>query len=124
MIKIVTEISLKDFEFWGPAVQHAEMLTDEEFDEVESMFSAGHPAEYSTETEINDIFAHYTDDIARCLGFENWDEFVEYKENEEKHTMETCPSGDCECPYYANGFCKLPRPMDDCDDYAYFMADN
>ena len=118
MIKIFTEISLKDFEFWGPAVQNAEMLTDEEFDELEGMF----PGSYD-ETTINDYFAHYTDDIAWYLGFENWDEFVEYKENEEKNTMETCPSGDCECHYYANGFCKLPRPMDDCDDYAYFMGE-
>jgi hypothetical protein len=121
MIKVFTEINLKDFEFWGPAVQHAEMLTDDEFDHLEGMLSDH--CVYD-ETELNDFFAHDTDDIARWLGFYNWDEFVEYKENEKKHTMETCPSGDCECPYYANGFCKLPRPMDDCDDYAYFMTDN
>ena len=37
-----------------------------------------------------------------------------------------CPSGDFTCPYWAQGFCTIGNPNDECDDFAslvYFLEE-
>lgn len=48
------EKSLKDFEFWGGAVEFADRLLWSEMDEIEEFFN-GTGVEY-TDTQINDAF--------------------------------------------------------------------
>lgn len=66
-MKIVTDMYLEDFEFWGGAKALAELLTYEEL----------------TATELNDIFWFGDDEIANVLGYEDeeqmWDKLLERK---------------------------------------------
>ena len=118
-MKIYKEMSLKDFEFWGPAKDHAELLTRNELDRIErecffedTIYNA---------TEINDFIAFSDDIVARFLGYEDWDELFESR-MEKPNKAELCPTGDIECPYYKNGYCTLEKPDEDCDDYAYYNS--
>ena len=67
-MKIVKEISLKDFEFWGPAKEKVALLTDEELERMEEYYSIWEPD--LTETELNDDFAYYFESICDILGLD------------------------------------------------------
>lgn len=54
-MKIISDISLKDFGFWSGARDTAEQLTDEQFDQVEGVLEDLYP-DGVTDTELNDIF--------------------------------------------------------------------
>lgn len=54
-MKIISDISLKDFGFWSGAKDTAEQLTDEQFDQVEEVLEDLYP-DGVTDTELNDIF--------------------------------------------------------------------
>lgn len=54
-MKIISDISLKDFGFWSGAKDTAEQLTDEQFDQVEAVLEDLYP-DGVTDTELNDIF--------------------------------------------------------------------
>lgn len=54
-MKIYTEQSLRDFQFWGGAKEFAEILTDKQFNQVETILEDLYP-EGMTDTEINDLF--------------------------------------------------------------------
>lgn len=54
-MKIISDISLKDFGFWSGAKDTAEQLTDEQFDQVEGVLEDLYP-DGVTDTELNDIF--------------------------------------------------------------------
>lgn len=60
---ITYETSLKDFEFWGPARENAAKLTDEELETLEEYFD-----EPTNQTELNDQFAYYFEEICDILG--------------------------------------------------------
>lgn len=69
-MKLVKEITLKDFEFWGGATQFVAKLTEEELEIVEEILEGlenddGH---YLTETELNDFFWFDQDVICEWLG--------------------------------------------------------
>ena len=54
-MKIYTEQSLRDFQFWSGAKEFAETLTDKQFDQVETILEDLYP-EGMTDTQINDLF--------------------------------------------------------------------
>lgn len=69
IIKIETDLS--SFDFWSGAASRAAILTDAEFDAIESEFEYLYP-DGMTETEINDLFWFEEDFIASLLGYEDW----------------------------------------------------
>lgn len=34
----------------------------------------------------------------------------------------TCPVNDFECPYYMDGLCTIGNPVEECDDYYYYLG--
>lgn len=72
-MKIYTETRLKNFEFWGGAKYTAEVLTEEQFDQLESCLEETAPEDGYSETNINGIFWFERDWIAGILGFDNWE---------------------------------------------------
>lgn len=55
-MKIVEEIELRHFDFWGGAEDNASQLTCEELDLVEQILEDTFVDDMMTETEINDYF--------------------------------------------------------------------
>lgn len=82
-MKIYTENNLKDFEFWSGAVYTAEHLTDDDFDTIECVLEDMYP-EGMDETQINDIFWFEEDWIAEMLGYEDFEQLVKAREEEEE----------------------------------------
>ena len=70
---IIQEISLKDFDFWGNAVETRKKLTDDELEEIESILESIEPP--LTETQLNDLFAFEPETICDWLGIneDEWD---------------------------------------------------
>lgn len=80
-MKIYSETSLRDFEFWSGARQTVELLTDEELDTIESILEDIYP-DGIDETTVNDIFWFDDDFIAECLGYEDFETL--YKERKKE----------------------------------------
>lgn len=68
-MKITTEQSLSNFEFWSGAKSNAEMLTCEELDSVENELEAEYP-DGMTDTEINDLFWFDFEYVCEMIGLE------------------------------------------------------
>ena len=68
-MKITTEQSLRNFEFWSGAKANAEMMTTEELDSVENEFEELYP-DGMTDTEINDLFWFDFDYVCDLIGLE------------------------------------------------------
>ena len=66
-MKIISDISLKDFGFWSGAKDTAEQLTDEQFDQVEGVLEDLYP-DGMTDTELNDIFWFESDKVYEWAG--------------------------------------------------------
>ena len=66
-MKIYSEKSLRNFEFWIGAKEHASELTSAQLDEVEGILEDMYP-EGMDETEINDLFWFDFDTIKEWLG--------------------------------------------------------
>ena len=81
-MKIYTEQSLKDFEFWSGARDRAKYLTDDQFDTIESILEDAYP-DGMTDTEINDFFWFEEDTIADWLGYNSFEELMEESNNED-----------------------------------------
>lgn len=73
-MKVISEISLKDFEFWSGACDRAKNCTVEDFESIEEMFEELYP-EGMTDTEINDFFWFDFDTIVQYLGYDNEEDF-------------------------------------------------
>lgn len=73
-MKVISEISLKDFEFWSGARDRAKNCTVEDFESIEEMFEELYP-EGMTDTEINDFFWFEFDTIAQHLGYKDEEDF-------------------------------------------------
>ena len=88
-MKYTVEQSLRNFQFWSGAKDTAEQLTEEQFDQIESVLEDCYPDEI-TDTQINDIFWFEDDWIAECLGFADWETLVKHNkgEDEEEETEE------------------------------------
>ena len=74
-MKIYTEESLKNFEFWSGAKDTVKYLTDDELDTVEKILEDIYP-EGMSETQINDIFWFEDDWIAEILGYNDFEEIM------------------------------------------------
>ena len=82
-MKIYSEISLRDFEFWGGARETVKYLTDDEMNTIESYLEDCYCDRENggmDETEINDFFWFEDNIIAEWLGYENFDEIMHRNE--------------------------------------------
>lgn len=73
-MKVISEIALRNFEFWSGGADRAQNCTDEDFDSIEGMFEELYP-DGMTDTEINDFFWFEFDAIAEHLGYEDEEDF-------------------------------------------------
>jgi len=80
-MKIYSEKSLQDFNFWSGAADTARYLTDEEIDQIESTLEELYP-DGMDETAVNDFFWFEDDTIAEWLGYDSFEDIME-RENEE-----------------------------------------
>jgi hypothetical protein len=75
-MKIYSETSLENFEFWAGAVETARTLTREQLATIETILEDSFP-EGMSETQLNDFFWLENDTIAEWLGFEDWEALEE-----------------------------------------------
>jgi hypothetical protein len=71
-MKIYSETSIQDFEFWSGARDTVKHLTPEELDTIENMLIDIYP-EGMDETALNDFFWFDDDTIAEWLGYADFD---------------------------------------------------
>ncbi len=74
------EESLSGFEFWSGAKQTAERLTDDDFETIEQHLEECYP-EGASETQVNDFVWFEDDFIAELLGYGDWEELIEDRNN-------------------------------------------
>ena len=79
-MKIYTEKSLKDFDFWSGAKDTVKYLTEDEINLIETILEDSFP-DGMDETEINDFFWFEVDTIAEWLGYSSFDDIM-YREND------------------------------------------
>ena len=79
-MKVTSEIYLSDFEFWSGAADTAKYLNDSDFEIIESELESLYP-EGMSETEINDLFWFDDDYIAEMLGYDDFEELIQDREN-------------------------------------------
>ena len=109
-MKIFTEKSLSDFEFWSGASERVENLTDSDFQiierELEDMYPDG-----IDETELNDIFWFDFDKIAQMLGYDDEEDF------DKKRSPDYYELSDEEFADYADIWLKdvLVKRQEDCE---------
>lgn len=75
-MKIYSEKSLTNFEFWSGGKDTAKYLTNEELDLIESLLEDCYP-DGMDETEVNDFFWFEDDTIAEWLGYNDFEEIME-----------------------------------------------
>ena len=80
-MKIYSEKSLNDFEFWSGAKDTVKYLTEDELNQIENILEDCFP-DGMDETEINDFFWFEEDTIAEWLGYSSFDDIM-YRENNE-----------------------------------------
>ncbi len=86
-MKIYTEDSLRNFQFWSGARSTVEYLTDEELDTIESMLEELYP-DGMDETDINDFFWFEDDTIAEWLGYEDFEAIMHRDDEDEEDEWE------------------------------------
>ena len=79
-MKIYTEKSLNDFDFWSGAKDTVKYLTEDEINQIENILEDCFP-EGMSDTEINDFFWFEEDTIAEWLGYSSFDDIM-YREND------------------------------------------
>ena len=75
-MRIYSDESLRNFDFWSGARSNAEELTYEQLDELESMLEDMYPEGMSA-TELNDLMWFDFDTIKEWLGIEDEDDDFE-----------------------------------------------
>lgn len=86
-MKVYTETSLRDFEFWCGAKDTVEYLTDEELEKIEAILEELNPDGMS-DTEVNDVFWFEEDWIAEMLGYNDFEEIMHRDDDEEEEEEE------------------------------------
>ena len=81
-MKIYTESSLNNFEFWSGAKDRTKYLNYKDFDIIESMLEDLYP-EGVSDTTINDLFWFEEDTIAEWLGYTDFEELMQDRSEEE-----------------------------------------
>ena len=72
-MKVCYETSIQDFEFWGGAEDHANMLTESELNQFEDFINEEYP-EGIGDTQLNDLMWFDFDDIKSWLGIDDEDD--------------------------------------------------
>lgn len=75
-MKIYTEKSLNNFEFYSGAKDTVKYLTESEIDIIEAMLEDCSPEEGYSETYINDFFWFEDDTIASWLGYDDFEQLM------------------------------------------------
>ena len=75
-MKIIKEINLQDFEFWGGAELNIKYITREDLKTLEGIVGDLYP-DGITETELNDLIWFEVDNIAKWLGYDDFDNLME-----------------------------------------------
>ena len=78
-MKVYSEKSLRNFEFWSGAKSNAEELTLEQIDMVESILEDAYP-DGMEDTQINDFFWFDFDTIREWLGIKDEEDEEEEEE--------------------------------------------
>lgn len=86
-MKIYSEKSLRDFEFWSGAADRVKYLTEEELDTIEGMLEELYPDGMS-ETTINDFFWFDEDTIAEWLGYDSFDDIMNRDDEDQEEEEE------------------------------------
>lgn len=81
-MKIYTEKSLRDLEFWSGAKDTVKYLTPNELDQIESILEECYP-DGMDETAINDFFWFEEDTIAEWLGYNSFEDIIKEQDGEE-----------------------------------------
>ena len=55
-MKVISEISLRDFKFWSGGEDRAKNCTDEQLDKIESIMESAAPESGWTDDDINNFF--------------------------------------------------------------------
>ena len=77
-MKIYAEISLSEFDFWGPAEEVVSYLTNEELEYIEqTLEDMNDDKTMWDKTELNDLFAYREDVIASILGYDDFEQLIE-----------------------------------------------
>lgn len=77
-MKIYAEISLSEFDFWGPAKEVVSYLTNEELKYIEqTLEDMNDDKTMWDKTELNDLFAYRKDVIASILGYDDFEQLIE-----------------------------------------------
>lgn len=72
-MKIYSEKSLRNFEFWNGAKENAKEFTDEQLDQIETILEDMYP-DGMDETQINDLFWFEPETLREWLGIEEEEE--------------------------------------------------
>jgi hypothetical protein len=77
-MKVYSEVSLIDFNFWGGAKDTVEELYEEDFNIIQSAIEEMECDENGMieEVDLNDIIWFERDWIARILGYEDFEELI------------------------------------------------
>ena len=82
-MKIYTETSLRNFEFWSGGADTANYLTEDELDTIETILEDLYP-EGMDETDINDFFWFDDDTIAEWLGYRDFESLMNRDEEDDE----------------------------------------
>lgn len=74
-MKIYTEKSLNEFDFWSGAKDTVKYLTEDEINQIENILAECFP-DGMDETDINDFFWFEDDTIAEWLGYSSFEEIM------------------------------------------------
>ena len=82
-MKLYTETSIKDFDFWSGAADTVKYLTEDELDEIENILEDLYPDGMS-ETELNDLLWFEDDMIADWLGYDSFEDIMNRDDEEDE----------------------------------------
>lgn len=81
-MRIYEETSLRSFKFWSGANDTVKHLTLEDLDTIETILEELYP-EGVEDTFINDLFWFEKDTIAQWLGYDDFEELLKERKEEE-----------------------------------------
>ena len=110
-MKIYSDISLENFEFWSGAVDTAERITEEgKWDSLEAILEDLYP-DGITDTQLNDLLWFEPNTVYEWLGISD-------NEEEDFKTEEDCEDFDDFCSQFplCSG-CPYSGEIDDCEEH-------
>ena len=81
-MRIYEERTLKNFKFWGGAIDRVKHLTEADFETIERNLVGLFPDGISEEN-LNDFIWFEDQTISEWLGFQNFDEMIEERKEKE-----------------------------------------